>query len=56
LTREVFAKVGFFSKPPSCPSGILPPKGAGYYCGATNSLAPIGGKGLRKRGLEYKPE
>jgi hypothetical protein len=54
--NEAHAKVAFFSKPPSCPSGILPPKGAGFYCGATTSLAPIGEKGLRKRGLKYNPE
>jgi len=38
-------------KPPSCPSDILPPEGAGNDYGATTSLAPIGGKGPRDRGL-----
>jgi len=38
-------------KPPFCPSDILPPEGAGNNWGTTISLAPLGGKGQRDRGL-----
>jgi hypothetical protein len=52
VKSEVFTKVNFFIQPPSCPSDILPPKGAGTYRGTMTSLAPFGGKGLRVRGLD----
>jgi len=46
---EPFAKVEvFLMQPPSCPSDILPPEGAGNDCGATTSLAP---SGERDRGI-----
>ena len=38
-------------KPPSCPSGILPPEEGRKCAGLKASLAPFGGKGLRVRGL-----
>ena len=42
---ELIAKIPpLFNTPPSCPSDILPPEGAGNNCGAMASLAPSGGK------------
>jgi hypothetical protein len=49
---KAFCKSLYLEQPPFCPSDILPPKGAGRDCGATISLAPFGGKGLRVRGLK----
>jgi hypothetical protein len=41
-----------FEAAPFLSFGHPSPKGAGRDCGATTSLAPFGGKGLRVRGLK----